>query len=121
MTGSECSEAKLKIELHPNDSPGHRIFRTWSQGGGPDGKAYTRGSRRAPHGLGSSGPRSAAGRSGIYLPSLRREKPEEGPTRADRIKVYRRLSAGCGGRRRAVPFVQAVAADSAGGDAARSG
>src|ERR1700757_82422 len=87
----------------------------------PDGKPFTRSGRRTPHGLGSSGPRSAAGRSGIYLSSLRREKPEEGPARADRVSFYRRLFAGFTGRRRAVPFVQAVVADRAGGDAARSG
>src|SRR5208283_178507 len=87
----------------------------------PDGKAYSRGSWSAPHGLGSSGPRSAAGRSGICLSSLRREEPEEGSARADRVSVYGRLPAGFAGRGRAVPLLQAVVARGAGGAAARSG
>src|SRR5216683_8364696 len=86
------------------------VYGRGSQEESPDGPAESRNSRRAPHRLGRSGPRSAAGHGGIHLSALRRAGPEERPARTCAVSFHGWFFTGLAGRSHAVPCLQAILA-----------
>src|SRR5260370_523069 len=74
-----------------------------SQEESPDGPAQSRNSRCAPHRLGRSGPRSAAGHGGIHLSALRRAGPEERPARTCAVSFHGWFFTGLAGRSHPLP------------------
>src|SRR5712675_1226599 len=94
---------------------------TWISRRRTHGTAISGSSRRAPHRLGGSGPRSAGGQGRICLSPLRQTGTEECPPRADAISFYGRFFAGPARRSDELPRLQSATARRADRNVARSG